>query len=349
MNFDRLESLLTPEGPVALTIREPLQPALGKDAPIFPPTFAPPEGEKDKTPSYVIDTLADQRVALIDTVGAQANRIEPLFEREPYCHLVPQIEVQIGPRVVNLLHAGHRAADAVIRFSDKGAIFREAFEKIRDAGDASQLAKIAPTSIVFGVWDSRETQVKLPRLVESSIRAYGVEPLTRSAQFFSALDKDEMLTLGLDQTALSEEGLDDAPAGRGLGGVLVKGEIRRDATLNLIALRALSGPDGESTQRLQRYILGLALIAFTAPAELYLRQGCLLVADPENPATVQQVARSGRRSEVSLPSDAILEFAQTAAAAFGVGDSFRAQFDAGIVKKVREAREQKAKDRKARK
>lgn len=349
MNSDRFDSLLALDGPVALTIREPLQPVLGKNSPVFPPTFAPPEGEKDKSPSYIVDQLSNQRVALIDTVGAQANRIEPVFLRPPYNDLVPQVEVQVGSRSVNLLMAGHRAADAVIRFSDQSDRFRQAFERIRDSGDASLLAKLAPTSIVFGVWDSRDTQVKLPRLVESSIRAYDVEPLTRSAQFFSTLDKDELLKLGLDQKALSEEGLDDAPAGRGLGGVLVRGTIRREATLNLIALRALSGPDVEKTVLLQRYILGLALIAFLAPAELYLRQGCLLVADPDDPAHVCQVNRNGQTSDFAAVGDEVLDFARQAADAFGVGESFGAKFDEAKPKKVREAKEQKAKDRKGKK
>lgn len=350
MNSDRFDSLLALDGPVALTIREPLQPVLGKDSPVFPPTFAPPEGEKDKSPSYVVDQLSNQRVALIDSVGAQANRIEPLFLRSPYNDLVPQVEVQIfGSRAVNLLNAGHRAADAVIRFSDHSDRFREAFESIRDSGDASLLAKLAPTSIVFGVWDSRDTQVKLPRLVESSIRAYDVEPLMRSAQFFSTLEKDDMLKLGLDQKALSEEGLDDAPTGRGLGGVLVRGMIRREATLNLIALRALNGPDVEKAGLLQRYILGLALIAFLAPAELYLRQGCLLVADPEHPALIRQVSRSGNTSDFTASLDEVLAFARHAAGAFGVGESFGAKFDEAKPKKVREAKEQKAKERKGKK
>jgi CRISPR-associated protein Csb1 len=347
MTLDQFDSLLAPDGPVALTIREPLQPVLGKDAPVFPPTFAAPEGEKDKSPSYVIDDLPDGAVALIDTVGAQANRIEPLFERAPYRDLIPQVEIRIGERTVNLLRAGHRAADAVVRFSDQSARFREAFVRYREAGDASALAKLAPTSLIFGVWDSRDTQVKLPRLVESSIRAFGVQPLTRSAQFFAALEKEEILELGIDQKALSEEGLDDAPAGRGAGGVLVRGEIRRDATVNLIALRALSGGDGAATQNLQRYILGLALIAFTAPAELFLRQGCLLTADPENPARMETVRRNGERSSFDASSEDIVSFARQAAAQFGIGESFEARFEAGKVKESREEKDKKKAKKKA--
>ena len=52
---------------------------------------------------------------------------------------------------------------------------QKAFKLFLDTGDASALAKLAPTSLVFGVWDSRDTQAKLPRLVQSVIRAWDVE------------------------------------------------------------------------------------------------------------------------------------------------------------------------------
>lgn len=334
MTLERFDPLLAHDGPVALTIREPLQPVLGSDSPVFPPTFAAPEGERDKAPSYVIDQLDGQKVALVDTVGAQANRIEPLFKQPGFRDLVPQIEIKVGERKVHLLDAGHRAADAVVRFSDAGDRFQRAFLAYQNSGDVTLLAKLAPTSIVFGVWDSRGTQVKLPRLVESTIRAYKVEELSRSAQFFSALDKEELNGLGLDQKRLSEEGLDDAPAGRGVGGVVARDGIRREAALNLIALRAVSGGDEPSSLVLRRYILGLALVAFTAPADLYLRQGCLLVAHPDKDAEMEEVRRTGKRQSFSATAEEALGFAKAAAAAFGVGEGFEASFDPGKVKKT---------------
>ena len=44
------------------------------------------------------------------------------------------------------------------------------------------MAKIAPTSLLFGVWDSRSTQVKVARVFRSVIRAHNVRKLSRSAQ-----------------------------------------------------------------------------------------------------------------------------------------------------------------------
>ena len=43
--------------------------------------------------------------------------MEPIFKREPYNSLVPQVIIEAGERRVNLLDAGHRAADAIVRFS----------------------------------------------------------------------------------------------------------------------------------------------------------------------------------------------------------------------------------------
>src|SRR5262249_32079585 len=134
----------------------------------------------------------------LDTVGSQANRMEPLFkkvngEQTPYSQLVPQIDIQAGNRIVSLLDAGHRAADAIVRYSDLGPRLREAFGSYQQTGDATDLAKIAPTSLVFGAWDSRDTQAKLPRLVASTIRAYDVVELRRSAQYNPPVDY-----LGLD-------------------------------------------------------------------------------------------------------------------------------------------------------
>jgi CRISPR-associated protein Csb1 len=329
MTYDHFDSWLKADGPVALVLREELEPALGTDSALFPPTFAPGEGSKD-APSYVIDDTADGRVALVDTVGSQANRLEPLFKEPPYSELVPAAAIHVGDRQISLLDAGHRAADAVVRFSSKAGELRDAFLSIRERKDAVPLAKLAPTSLVFGVWDSRDTQVKLPRIIGSTIRAYKVEKLTRAAQFFAVLDKDEIQDLGT-QDFLSKVGLDDAPAGRTEGGVVARGGIRREAQLNLIALRALTGRDNEASLKLQRYILGLALVAFLAKPQRFLREGCLLVSKADAPADVKVVARTGDRSALDVDEAAALAFARAAARDFGTGPDWQAQFDRGRV------------------
>jgi CRISPR-associated protein Csb1 len=334
--------MLAQDGPAALVCRQWLMPAEGRDAVIFPPTFAAAEGGKS---GYNIDPPKDaaepgaKRIAIIDTVGAQANRMEPLFKKngaaagdgDPFPLLVPQIEIKAGNNTVNLLDAGHRAADAIVRYSTLGPALKEAFVDYQESGDATKLAKIAPTSLVFGAWDSRDTQVKLPRLVASTIRAYGVEELTRSAQYIPPLDytKEGLLDEPDDKKVLdaaSELGFRHAPAAGTHGGVLVHGEIRREAILSLVGLRAI-GPKGETGDALRRYVLGLALVAMTYDRAHDLRQGCLLVADPDKAAAWELVAHDGARSAVTPDPKAALAFAQSAAKTFGVGESRTVEFD----------------------
>lgn len=161
-------------GPAALVLREYLVPVEGPDGVLFPPTFAASDTFRG---GYNIDGDPNGRnVCLIDSVGSQANRIEPIFGRSPYDELVPQVTIKAGEKIVNLLEAGHRAGDAIVRCSPLQEELQAAFKALL-AGDAVLLANVAPTSLVFGVWDSRDTQAKAPRLVASTIRAYDVRPL----------------------------------------------------------------------------------------------------------------------------------------------------------------------------
>lgn len=335
MKADQYDAWLdSATGPVALTMRQELQPVLGDGAVFFPPTFAPAEGS-DSAPDYLIDG----DVALVDTVGSQANRLEPLFKNEPYASLVPQARVQVGQREINLLDAGHRAADALVRFSEKWSALKAAFENIRDRADATKLARLAPTSIVFGAWDSRDTQAKLPRLVGSTIRAEGVKKYTRAAQFFSSFEKEEIEDLG-PAKALSDVGLNDAPSGRGPGGIIASA-IRRHAVLNLVALRALRAANAEETRKLQRYILGLSAVAFACEQDGFLREGCLLVPCEDKPAEVRMVTRQGKREPISLSSEDALQYAKGVAAEFGVGENWTAIFDRETAKASMDKRGEK--------
>ena len=106
---------------------------------------------------------------------------------------------------------------------------------------------------------------------------------------------------------------------------MVHGEIRRTVNVNLVALRRLGGDDGPV---LRRYVLGLALVAASAPPETFLRQGCLLTPDPAAPASWTAVSRDGARETIALDHDAALSFAQGAAADFGVRESRSVRFEA---------------------
>jgi CRISPR-associated protein Csb1 len=366
------DSWLASNGPVALRLRQKLLPVEADESGrgvIFPPTYA--------DIGYNIDTLADgTRVATIDTVGSQANRLEPIFKKagegqpeNPLASLVPQIEIVLhkaggkkGKKKEtnaageadatehvekrSLLDLAHRSADAVVLASPTLAPeIARAFEALRNKGNAAPLAAIAPTSLVFGVWDSRGgTGEKRPRLVRSIIRAWDVEVLHSAAQFNSvwkALSEEQQKELEKEAKAkkikLSVKGFADAPAtfrtdknqfidgapnpeARVLGGVLAKGAIERDVTINLVALRGLRGKDDAESKEVQKYLLGLALLAGTADLELFLREGCLLryAADDD---VWTAVPRRGDPNPVSLP-----EHEQLVAYASAAGKSFKAKW-----------------------
>ncbi len=282
---------------------------------------------------YNIDTDANgKNVALIDSVGSQANRIEPIFGTEHYKKLVPQIAVTAGEKHISILEAGHRAGDAIVRCSSLHAELQAAFRSVLK-GDSTHLAKLAPTSLVFGVWDSRDTQAKLPRVVASTIRAYNVRKLTRSAQFNPATEyvNDQLLDEPTDKAtkdAYSERGFIHVPATGSHGGIIADGGILRTAILGLAAVRLLhAGSDPAKTLALRRYILGLSLVAFTHNPSGYLRQGCILVLNPDKPAEFVEVYPSGERKPCTITHEVALKFATEAAEAFGVGEDRTVPFD----------------------
>jgi len=355
------------DGPVALRLKQTLLP-VEESRIIFPPTYA--------DIGYNIDTLSDgSRVATIDSVGSQANRLEPIFKSEsedPGHWLVPQIYVIIrkercgecgpcrertdhskkgkkectNPQEVmrSLLELAHRAADAVVQSSPHLLDLVGPAFKALQRGDAGPMCVIAPTSLVFGVWDSRgETGEKRPRLVKSIIRAWDVEPLHAAAQFNSIwklLDEEQQEALTKEAKAqkvkLSEKGLADAPGvfrakvkapqyvngqpnpeTRVLGGVLVKetGRIEREVVVNLLALRGLRGADDAETSAIRKYLLGLSLMAATADIDLFLREGCLL-RYAENGDAWYEVPRRGEPKRVNLDPATIAHYVSAAAVHF---------------------------------
>lgn len=378
------DTWLGDDGPAALVIRQPLVPVEGPDGVFFPATFAAGDGfpggynidvfpsDSDAaqvarglgyTKSYkpsIAQFPSARNVCLVDSVGSQANRIEPLFAKEKYRHLVPQVTITAGDKTVNLLDAGHRAGDALLR-STKLQTELEAAFKAALAGDDAPLAKVAPTSLVFGVWDSRKTQAKRPRLVASTVRAFDVRLNTRSAVYVPPVnyvgmdvfsDEEKSKAEGDSKNPLSKRGFVNALASGTHGGVTATGGVRRDATLSLAALRLLKGKTPKDEQRLRRYVLGLALVALTTPGETYLRAGCNLVPDVDQPSTFTLVGSDGSREKLKLTHAEALVFAAAAAEAFGVGEDKQVTFDkalakqdvtdAGEAKKAKAAKKDKA-------
>jgi len=318
--------------PVALVLTETLEPALGADAEIFPPTFA-----KDGCP-YNIDELRTDlapsaakdgdivNTCLIDSIGSQANRMETCFKKKPLSGLVPQITVVAKNQKANLLDIGHRIADAAVRFSELEAEARDAIVKLEKNGNALDLARLAPTSLVFGFWDSRETQFKFGRILSSVIRATNVGYVTRSAQFDAVFDAKQMFDdkeyreYGTgSNNALSAIGLQDAPAAGTHGGVKVFGTITRRTQINLVGLRALAATNENGdleeaeTMKLRRYLLGLALVAARSQTSYNLREGCLLTRVSEK---AEAVYSDGKRSNFDWNLKSVWDYAEAAAQDF---------------------------------
>ncbi|MEX0741993.1 MAG: type I-U CRISPR-associated RAMP protein Csb1/Cas7u, partial [Phycisphaeraceae bacterium] len=217
-NLTQFDHLLADNGPAAITLKQPLKP-VGEDV-VFPPTYAAPKDDRSGKPRYNIDTFGSgdntRSVCTLDSVPSQINRIEPAFATIADGRLVPRVIVTAkqkdGSVQVDLLEAGHRAADAIVRFSGLAEELEAVF-KARLKGDSLPLAKIAPTSLVFGVWDSRATGTKVPRLLNAIIRAYDVDELTRSAQYVPALPDYAEAGVGSDTVKkLSEHGMAAVPA-----------------------------------------------------------------------------------------------------------------------------------------
>lgn len=360
--------------PAALILVETLEPAGGKETVIFPPTYARRGGEHpytittvrtDLPPEAAAEKGHEANVCDLDSVGSQANRMEPAFRSapgNPLADLVPQVTIQAvkpakeatlttpaeaaGFVQASLLDASHRIADGAVRFAEGLADKADAaIHALRLDGNAGPLAKLAPTSLVFGFWDSRASQYKFPRLVSSTIRATNVSPLKRSAQFDPVLDPLEIglkgapapgqpadadaaaepaaAKSGEGDAKLSEFGLDSAPAVDSHGGVRVYGKIVRRTEINLVALRALAvvrdgEVDEEKSLTLRRYLLGLALVAARFQTAYNLRAGCLLVGAADTPPEARLVRPDGRREEFAWEFEAAFDFARAAAEAFGV-------------------------------
>jgi CRISPR-associated protein Csb1 len=333
LSEETIKSWTDPKGPVALVLKEHLSPVEGDDGVLFPPTYA--------DVGYNIDTLSDgTKVATIDSVGSQANRMEPIFGSDPELQaMVPQVSIDLGDgKSVSILEAGHRLGDAIVRASSLKDDAQNAFSSFLATGDATAIAKLSPTSLVFGVWDSRDTQAKLPRVVQSVIRAWDVDELKRSAQYVPAVDyarmdvfseEEKEKSEGNAKSPLAQRGFVAVPAIRAHGGVVARGPVLRNVTINLIALRRLNAAN--SPEALRRYILGLCLVAATEPLDGFLRQGCLLVPKP-NKVGWEQVARTGERIGVSLTSPEARKLAAKWALEFGVGKSMVAKFDRALAK-----------------
>lgn len=310
----------------AIVIRERLRPVQGARGVFFPPTFAATgRGKSD----YQIDRFAraddpegaqkDGVIAsrcTVDSVPSQANRLEARLLKYSGTS-IPKVTItgsRVGQGSIDLLEVGHRVGDAVVRYSKNGD--QDGFEPFEAAlqayvkGDAAPLAKLAPTSLVFGHWDSRDsatkksTKSKARRLIRSEIVAFNVQKVTKRSQYWSSIDPEvsqelEQILKEAKEAAqedpntknpASQLGMTDVPAPESPGGVIAFGPIERTAIVALSGVRALATfkasneagvteIDDTKTLALRRYLFALALASAAEPGVWDLREGCILVRE----------------------------------------------------------------------
>lgn len=220
--------------PAVIRITETLEPAGGKDFPVFPPSYAgegtnaPPvydmngiewgevlkeKSAKDGT-KRITRYIKRARHCTMDSPQSHANRTEIAFRDDPdLLALVPQAEAKIPRKPefadqsnANLLALPHRVADFRVRASnqkDAAAKAIKAFAK----GDALPLLRFMPTSIIFGFWDSRAEgyQHKHSRILLTRIDAFGVVPCEKRSLYTGPYSKDECASVVLGNDNLAEE------------------------------------------------------------------------------------------------------------------------------------------------
>lgn len=345
--------------PIAITLEETLEPALGPEAIIFPPTFAVAKGAPHPYQIDILDsrltaqeaaqTESEANCCQIDGVGSQANRMESKFKERPFNSLIPQVVVRLNEDITaNLVDVGHRVADGAIRFSGLRDDVTNAILALKNDGNALPLSKLAPTSLIFGFWDSRPdtTLFKFGRMLTSNIYASNVEIVKRSAQFNPAFDPtaiglasevpeddggEQSNTSGKaadGKDPMSKLGLRHVPAVGSHGGVRVYGRIVRRTQINLARLRSLAVTangqiDSDATLRLRRYIIGLSLVAGRVQPDYDLREGCLLRTSR---MVSNLVFANGNNQPFNWDISEAYSFASSAATEFGVGPAREIQF-----------------------
>lgn len=299
---------------VALTFRQPLASVEAPEVPVAPPTYPPAResgAHRFDTPYPVNETRDGVLLCELDSVASQANRMEAAFGAE-LADVIPRHVVRAGRFERDLTALPHRIADAAIRATALEPRIRSAFEAF-DAGDAAPMARLAPTSLVYGAWDSRATRVRIPRAIASTIRAHDVSVLTRSSVYSGAFAQD---ALGLDAKAwkrAASAGLAPAPRVDRPGGILVHGAIVQSASVVLGGLRDYRNGDGGEV--LPAYLLGLALGGLVTTGRHYhLRSGCTLV--PAGAAEWYAVTETGERIEVAVDADSVVAELRAAARAW---------------------------------
>ena len=282
--------------PAVIRVIESLEPAGGKQFPVFPASYAgdgqnaPPVydlngieygpelevvhgKDRDRFRRHIVRA----RQCTVDSPQSQANRMEIAFlEDEELRSLVPQAVAKI-PRgdgkkqEESILRLPHRIADFRVRLSDKRGDVAAAIADFAN-GDSLKLLRLMPTSIVFGFWDSRgdESQHKHARILLSRIDAFDVVPCRKHALYSGPYSKDEFAEVVLANTELAAASQDE--------GEKVTEETKASAAKKAFKTMAERGFTAAPSEGLGGLLLGdngkverLALLSLTDIARLSCR------------------------------------------------------------------------------
>ncbi len=249
LTFEQLRAAVAGDA-VALRSRMTLQPAGGVGDKVFPP-------------SYAVDGRADHKYAveerqvsgsgqvsttvLLDSVASQANRAElALLEGWEQGELIfpvayvdfTDVDGVTDYARLTVLEAPHRIADAIFRDSLlDGTLFRlsDIGRAVTDATprNATDLFRYAPTSMLFGMWDSTGPKggmgskfqrayvseivgfdAVVGKKVGSRIDPLQIEKVAAEDHVFNSADLDEVWTTDPDKAEKDNKG-NPVPASRG--------------------------------------------------------------------------------------------------------------------------------------
>jgi CRISPR-associated protein Csb1 len=220
--------------PAVIRITETLEPAGGKEFPVFPPSYAGDgsgagpvyelngieygeiireKSAKDGT-KRITRSIKRARQCTMDSPQSHANRTEIAFCEDtalrslvPEAYsIIPRKEEFAGQARTDVLALPHRVADFRIRASLQGEVAKTAISALAK-GDALPLLRLMPTSLVFGFWDSRAVgyQHKHPRILLTRIDAFNVVPCEKHSLYTGPYSKDECALVVLEDVGLAEE------------------------------------------------------------------------------------------------------------------------------------------------
>lgn len=328
-----------------------LEPAGGPGDKVFPPTHATDDKTKAPGAKYAFEKRRvegrEVECVLVDSVQSQANRMEEALEALWYEKKIalPVISVDfsiIAPEVgrVTSLSAPHRIADAILRDSLlDDTLFRLSAigKRFTDAStkNASELFKVCPTALVFGMWDSTGPKgglgAKFARALVSEIvgvdvlkgtkTASRIDPLNiakDAATIYKAAKKYDMWTY---QEAEAEKSGDNpvkygskdkagkpaailhgniAPSIDAVGGGVTIDHAKHTVVLSLALLRRLGFEAGAEEARTVLAALGLLAVLAAESRGHDLRSRCLLVPKAGHALTLEAVAQTGETSSLTL-------------------------------------------------